>query len=79
MPAQPFTVVVDYAHSPAALEHVLDLLAPLAAARGGALIVLFGSAGERDRAKRPDHGPRRGPALSSRGADRRGPPRRGPR
>jgi len=50
---QPFTVVVDYAHSPAALEHVLDLLAPLAAARGGGLITLFGSAGERDRAKRP--------------------------
>ena len=50
---QPFTVVVDYAHSPAALEHVLDLLAPLAAARGGGLVAVFGSAGERDRAKRP--------------------------
>jgi UDP-N-acetylmuramoyl-L-alanyl-D-glutamate--2,6-diaminopimelate ligase len=50
---QPFTVVVDYAHSPAALEHVLDLLAPLAAARGGELVAVFGSAGERDTAKRP--------------------------
>ena len=50
---QPFSVVVDYAHSPAALEHVLDLLAPLAAARGGGLIAVFGSAGERDTAKRP--------------------------
>jgi UDP-N-acetylmuramoyl-L-alanyl-D-glutamate--2,6-diaminopimelate ligase len=50
---QPFTVVVDYAHSPAALEHVLDLLAPLAAARGGDLVAVFGSAGERDTAKRP--------------------------
>ncbi|HEY3522767.1 MAG TPA: UDP-N-acetylmuramoyl-L-alanyl-D-glutamate--2,6-diaminopimelate ligase, partial [Candidatus Limnocylindrales bacterium] len=50
---QPFGVIVDYAHSPAALEHVLDLLAPVAAARGGGLIAVFGSAGERDRAKRP--------------------------
>jgi UDP-N-acetylmuramoyl-L-alanyl-D-glutamate--2,6-diaminopimelate ligase len=50
---QPFGVIVDYAHSPAALENVLDLLAPVAAARGGDLIAVFGSAGERDRAKRP--------------------------
>jgi len=49
---QPFGVIVDYAHSPAALEKVLDLLAPLAAARGGSLIAVFGSAGERDVAKR---------------------------
>jgi UDP-N-acetylmuramoyl-L-alanyl-D-glutamate--2,6-diaminopimelate ligase len=32
---------------------VLDLLAPIAAARGGGLIAVFGSAGERDTAKRP--------------------------
>jgi UDP-N-acetylmuramoyl-L-alanyl-D-glutamate--2,6-diaminopimelate ligase len=50
---QPFGVVVDYAHSPASLEKVLDLLAPLAAARGGGVIAVFGSAGERDTAKRP--------------------------
>jgi UDP-N-acetylmuramoyl-L-alanyl-D-glutamate--2,6-diaminopimelate ligase len=50
---QPFGVVVDYAHSPASLEGVLELLAPLAAARGGELIAVFGSAGERDVAKRP--------------------------
>jgi UDP-N-acetylmuramoyl-L-alanyl-D-glutamate--2,6-diaminopimelate ligase len=50
---QPFGVVVDFAHSPASLAAVLDLLAPTAAARGGGLIVVFGSAGERDRAKRP--------------------------
>ncbi len=49
---QPFGVIVDYAHSPNALEKVLDVLAPLAAARGGGLIVVFGSAGERDVAKR---------------------------
>ena len=34
------------------LQTVLDLLAPTAAARGGGLIALFGSAGERDTAKR---------------------------
>jgi UDP-N-acetylmuramoyl-L-alanyl-D-glutamate--2,6-diaminopimelate ligase len=50
---QPFGVVVDFAHSPASLEKVLGLLAPVAAARGGALIAVFGSAGERDTAKRP--------------------------
>jgi len=50
---QPFGVIVDYAHSPASLQTVLDLLAPVAAARGGGLVVVFGSAGERDTAKRP--------------------------
>ena len=49
---QPFGVVVDYAHSPASLEKVLEILAPVAAARGGGLIAVFGSAGERDTAKR---------------------------
>jgi UDP-N-acetylmuramoyl-L-alanyl-D-glutamate--2,6-diaminopimelate ligase len=50
---QPFGVIVDFAHSPASLQTVLDLLAPLAASRGGGLIAVFGSAGERDTAKRP--------------------------
>jgi UDP-N-acetylmuramoyl-L-alanyl-D-glutamate--2,6-diaminopimelate ligase len=50
---QEFGIVVDYAHSPASFEKVLELLAPLAAARGGGLIAVFGSAGERDIAKRP--------------------------
>ncbi|MBA2720949.1 MAG: UDP-N-acetylmuramoyl-L-alanyl-D-glutamate--2,6-diaminopimelate ligase [Chloroflexi bacterium] len=50
---QPFGVVIDYAHSPASLEKVLGLLAPLAAARGGDVIAVFGSAGERDTEKRP--------------------------
>ncbi|HEX5015435.1 MAG TPA: UDP-N-acetylmuramoyl-L-alanyl-D-glutamate--2,6-diaminopimelate ligase [Candidatus Limnocylindrales bacterium] len=50
---QPFGVVVDFAHSPASLQAVLDVLAPVAAARGGGLVALFGSAGERDTAKRP--------------------------
>jgi UDP-N-acetylmuramoyl-L-alanyl-D-glutamate--2,6-diaminopimelate ligase len=50
---QPFGVVIDYAHSPASLEAVLEVLAPVAAARGGGLIAVFGSAGERDVEKRP--------------------------
>jgi UDP-N-acetylmuramoyl-L-alanyl-D-glutamate--2,6-diaminopimelate ligase len=50
---QPFGVIVDYAHSPASLQKVLDILAPVAAKQGGGLIVVFGSAGERDVQKRP--------------------------
>ena len=50
---QPFTVVVDYAHTADSLAKVLDNLAPLAAAGGGGLICVFGSAGERDTLKRP--------------------------
>jgi UDP-N-acetylmuramoyl-L-alanyl-D-glutamate--2,6-diaminopimelate ligase len=50
---QPFQVVVDYAHTPASLEAVLGALGPGAAASGGGLIVVLGSAGERDVAKRP--------------------------
>ncbi|MGC8634552.1 MAG: UDP-N-acetylmuramoyl-L-alanyl-D-glutamate--2,6-diaminopimelate ligase [Candidatus Limnocylindrales bacterium] len=49
----PFTVVVDYAHTPNALRLVLDDLARLASARGGGIIAVFGSAGERDVVKRP--------------------------
>lgn len=47
---QPFTVIVDYAHTPESLDKVLGLLRPLTKGR---LIAVFGSAGERDRAKRP--------------------------
>jgi UDP-N-acetylmuramoyl-L-alanyl-D-glutamate--2,6-diaminopimelate ligase len=50
---QPFRVVVDYAHTPEALAKALDDLAPLAASGGGGLIAVFGSAGDRDVAKRP--------------------------
>jgi len=52
---QPFVVVVDYAHTPASLATALDALAPLAGP-GGGLIAVFGSAGERDVAKRAIQG-----------------------
>ncbi|MGQ0608806.1 MAG: UDP-N-acetylmuramoyl-L-alanyl-D-glutamate--2,6-diaminopimelate ligase [Chloroflexota bacterium] len=50
---QPFTVIVDYAHSEDALRKVLAMLRPLA---DGRLIVVFGSAGERDATKRAPMG-----------------------
>ena len=50
---QPFSVVVDFAHTPDSLERVLTLLRAQVAAQGGKVIVVFGSAGERDVQKRP--------------------------
>jgi UDP-N-acetylmuramoyl-L-alanyl-D-glutamate--2,6-diaminopimelate ligase len=46
-------VVVDYAHTPDALDKALQALQPLAAQRGGALWCVFGCGGNRDAAKRP--------------------------
>ncbi len=58
-------IVVDYAHTPDALQKVLGALKPLAAARGGQLVCLFGCGGDRDATKRPLMG-----EIAAMGADR---------
>lgn len=57
-------VVVDFAHTPDALEKALEALRPLAETRNGALWCVFGCGGNRDAAKRPLMG-----ALAGRLAD----------
>ena len=58
-------VVVDYAHTPDALEKAIHALRPVAAASGGQVIAVFGAGGDRDALKRPRMG-----EVASRLADR---------
>lgn len=48
-----YTIMVDYAHTPDALDNVLSNLKPYTA---GKLILVFGCGGDRDEAKRPRMG-----------------------
>jgi UDP-N-acetylmuramoyl-L-alanyl-D-glutamate--2,6-diaminopimelate ligase len=57
-------VVIDYAHTPDALEKTLQALKPQAQSRGGKLWCLFGCGGDRDTSKRALMG-----AVASRHAD----------
>ena len=48
--------VVDYAHTPDALQKTLEALAPMAKQRGGKIWCVFGCGGDRDIGKRPQMG-----------------------
>jgi UDP-N-acetylmuramoyl-L-alanyl-D-glutamate--2,6-diaminopimelate ligase len=53
---QPFTVIVDYAHTDDALRNLTALARQMTARTQGRVITLFGCGGDRDRTKRPKMG-----------------------
>jgi UDP-N-acetylmuramoyl-L-alanyl-D-glutamate--2,6-diaminopimelate ligase len=57
--------VIDYAHTPDALEKILNALRPVADAGGGRVTTVFGAGGDRDALKRPRMG-----EIASRLSDR---------
>lgn len=58
-------VIIDYAHSPDALDNTLSALREQADSRGGRLVCVFGCGGDRDHGKRSMMG-----EAATRGADR---------
>jgi UDP-N-acetylmuramoyl-L-alanyl-D-glutamate--2,6-diaminopimelate ligase len=53
---QPFTVIVDYAHTDDALRNLTALARQITAQSGKRVITVFGCGGDRDRTKRPKMG-----------------------
>jgi UDP-N-acetylmuramoyl-L-alanyl-D-glutamate--2,6-diaminopimelate ligase len=53
---QPFTVIVDYAHTDDALRNLTTLARQMVASSHGRVITMFGCGGDRDRTKRPKMG-----------------------
>ena len=53
---QPFTVIVDYAHTDDALRNLTTLARQMTSSTGGHVVTLFGCGGDRDRTKRPKMG-----------------------
>jgi UDP-N-acetylmuramoyl-L-alanyl-D-glutamate--2,6-diaminopimelate ligase len=53
---QPFTVIVDYAHTDDALRNLIVLARQMTAQSGGRVLTMFGCGGDRDRTKRPKMG-----------------------
>ena len=53
-----FTAVVDYAHTPDALENVLNAIHDVLDGKGGHVITVCGAGGNRDKGKRPTYGAR---------------------
>ncbi len=62
-PSADFTVLIDYAHTPDALENLLRTAAQIRK-KDGRIVLLFGCGGDRDRGKRPVMG-----RIASLGAD----------
>jgi UDP-N-acetylmuramoyl-L-alanyl-D-glutamate--2,6-diaminopimelate ligase len=53
---QPFTVIVDYAHTDDALRNLISLARGVTAQHNSRVITVFGCGGDRDRTKRPKMG-----------------------
>lgn len=53
---QPFSVIVDYAHTDDALRNLIALARQMSAKTEGRVLSLFGCGGDRDRTKRPKMG-----------------------